>query len=263
MKVVILTSSLHGTAAHHLPFLLKESGIKITMVIYSEGLVKNKKKWYLAKLNKIVQIGFLGALNGRQIRKWYTSNLKQYAQIENLQSICQRADIPFYKTSTINSEETIALFNRAQADIGISLGNGYISQKIFNIPKHGMLNIHHALLPQYQNAQSIIWSIYNEEKETGFTIHKINRYIDKGEIVLQEKMPILIRDTLADTVTYNYVNLLNQSALALVKLLMNFEMYFQKAYPQGNGKSYTTPSYWQFWKMNKIFDKLKNAVIIK
>jgi methionyl-tRNA formyltransferase len=258
IKVLILTSSLNGTAAHHLPFLLASEAIDIVMVIYNDGAANNAKSKYRLKLKKLIKIGIFGALNGIKMRKWYQEDLNKYLSIRNLEKICLENNIQFNRTHAINCAQTKQWMTEAKADIGISLGNGYIAKSVFCIPKHGMINIHHELLPAYQNAQSVIWQIYNGSKETGYTIHKIDRHIDTGEILFQEKVPILFNETLAVTVTSTYASVLEHSAKGLVKVLASFDLYFKNAYSQGIGHSYTTPTLNQYKKIKQQFYRLKN-----
>ena len=257
MKVIILTTSVYGTTGHHLPALYAASGIEVAMVVVSEGLVSNRKKQYLKRIKKILKIGLRGALNGVKMRKWYNEDIKKYTTIENAEEFCKRHHIPFKRVPSTNSDDTVSLFQEANADVGLSLGHGYISKKVFSIPKYGMLNIHHEVLPEYQNAQSIIWQLYNGSAETGYTIHKIDRHIDTGEVLLQEKIPIVFKGTLEDTVAYNYARLFDASVVGLIKVLQNFQQFFSNAKRQGKGTSYTTPSYSQFSKMEAQFKKLK------
>ena len=257
MKVIILSTSAYGTTGHHLPALHACKDVEIAMVVVSEGQIRNRKNQYLRRIKKILKIGLRGAMNGVKMRKWYNEDVSKYTKIENAEEYCAKHNIPFRKVPYTNSDETVKLFKEANADVGLSLGNGYISGKVFRVPKFGMLNIHHEVLPQYQNAQSIIWQIYNGSAETGYTIHKIDKHIDTGEILLQEKLPIVFRDTLEDTVAFNYARLFDASAVGLVRVLQHFDQYYSVAKPQGAGTSYTTPSYRQFRVIEKQFNKLK------
>ncbi len=229
------------------------------MVVFNENKVQNPRKKALLKLKKTLKVGLLGALNGIRMRKWYSNDLSKYITIENIEQKCLHEQIVFKKIETINSESTVDLFKTANADLAISLGNGYIPKKIFSIPKYGMINIHHELLPEYQNAQSIIWQIFNKSPNTGFTIHKIDKHIDTGEIILQEVVSIEMRDSLADTVTYTFVKLLKQSAIGLIKVLENFDLYFSNGTKQGIATTYTTPTIWQYLVMCKNFLKLRKS----
>ncbi len=159
MNIIVLTSSRYGTAAHHLPYLINSKSCEISMVILNEGIIFNKNKYYKSKIRKIIKIGLLGALNGIRMRKWFNQDIAEYKKIEELEEICRNNNIPFFTTPNINSQFTLDLFKKANADLGLSLGNGYIGQKIFSLPRYGMINIHHEILPAYQNAQSIIWQL--------------------------------------------------------------------------------------------------------
>lgn len=257
MKAIILTTSEYGTAGHHLPVLFGCRDIEIVMVIVSQGRNPNQKNRYLRMIKKVLKIGLFGALNGIKMRRWYSRDVSKYCDIKNAREFCSSHGIPFKNVPHTNSEETQQLFKESGAEVGLSLGNGYISRKVFSIPRYGMLNVHHEILPQYQNAQSIIWQLYNGSRETGYTIHKIDQAIDTGEIVLQEKMPIIFRETLADTVAYNYARLFDASAHGFVRIFSNFNQYFYGAKPQGQGGHYTTPSLTGFLRIKRQFQKLK------
>lgn len=47
------------------------------------------------------------------------------------------------------------------------------------------VNVHPSLLPLYRGPTPIEWCVYNNEKFTGWTLHKINEKIDDGEILFQ------------------------------------------------------------------------------
>lgn len=258
MKVLILTSSLYGTAAHHLPLILESKTCDVVVVIYNRGVIANKRRHYVRKLKKIIKIGALGAINGIRMRKWFEGNDRNYLSVRKLDEICVEHEIPFHVVDSINCEETRALFRKSNADLGISLGNGYIARNVFSIPQYGMINIHHEKLPEYQNAQPVLWQLFNGSTNSGYTIHKIDSRIDTGEILLARDVPIIFGKTLADTVARTCAELLKQSASGLVTVLQHFEELYQNAKPQGSGRSYTTPSIWQFVKIYRNYKRLRN-----
>jgi len=51
-----------------------------------------------------------------------------------------------------------------------------------------IINYHDALLPSYPGRNAVTWAIFNNEKETGITWHKVNADIDTGDIIAQEKI---------------------------------------------------------------------------
>lgn len=259
IEVIILTSSTTGSVSVQLAELVKSEKIKVNAVVLSQGQITNKKKYYQTKVNKIFKIGVFGALNGVRMRKWYSTGVSQYLKPSSINDLCDLHHIPLHITPSINCAQTINYFKDARADVGLSLGNGYIGSKIFSIPKFGMINIHHEELPAYRNAQSIIWQLYNNSGNTGYTIHKIDKHIDTGEILFQEIIPITFKESLANTVSYNYAELWKKSSKGLVKVLEDFETYFNGSTPHGQGSSYTTPSLKQYLRILNNFKKMKNA----
>jgi methionyl-tRNA formyltransferase len=258
MDVIILTSSNSGSASVHLQELIKSNFINVKMVVLSEGQVTKTNNFYKKKLSKLIKIGFLGAINGVRMRKWYSEDTDQYTNTKLLQEICSENNIILKKSISINCKQTIDLFKESKAELGVSLGNGYISSRVFSIPRLGMVNVHHEELPKYQNAQSIIWQLYNKSPFMGYTIHRIDKKIDTGEILYKEKKPIIFKHTLADTVSYNYAHLLSCSAIGLLKVLEDYQFYYDKRESQESGKVYTTPTIFQFLKIVKNFKNFKN-----
>jgi methionyl-tRNA formyltransferase len=171
--------------------------------------------------------------------------------------LCKRLDIPYQETPFIGHPDTVKLFREANADLGISLGNPYIPTKVFSVPRFGMINIHGEILPQFQNAQSVIWQIYEGSKMTGYTIHKIDNRIDTGDILLQESFPIPLRDTLEQTVREGVDEILRKAGQGLAVVVNDFHALESGAKPQGKGKSYTTPSFTQFREMVRKFNLIK------
>ena len=64
--------------------------------------------------------------------------------------------------------------------------------------KHGALNMHGSLLPQYRGRVPVNWAVINGEIETGATLHYMTEKPDAGDIVDQQAVPILPDDTAFD-----------------------------------------------------------------
>ena len=65
-----------------------------------------------------------------------------------------------------------------------------LPEYIYNLPLFGTINIHPSLLPRYRGPNPWFWIYYNMELYSGITIHKINKYADQGDILLQASFPI-------------------------------------------------------------------------
>ena len=258
MRLVILTSSRHGTASECIPLLSESASCTIAQVIICGGLPGSRARRLRQKLQKTLRIGLLGALNGMRMRHWYAS-----PGSADVGEICERLGIPVVVTDVMGSEHMVALMIEARADLGLSLGNSYIPQRIFDIPRHGMINVHGERLPEYQNAQSVIWPIYNMETTTGISVHQIDRGIDTGAILYKEEFPIVFCERLEDTVRTTLARSRERLPAAVRHVCENFERLKREAVAQAQGRRYTTPTIWQFLRMQKnnriLFNRRKAA----
>ena len=256
MRVLILTSKRKGTASRCLPILHKNSAFKVVGVICAQGAGGNRVAQVRRKVRKILKIGLLGALNGIRMRKWYQG----FA--EDIEDVCQNCDVPFYEVSSLNGDETVALFERLRPQLGVSLGNGFISPRIFTLPELGMINMHSEILPAYQNAQSIIWPIFKNDPYTGFTVHEIVREIDAGKILYQKKIPITFCSCIEDTVRTTKAMVDAEIPAGVAYVCEHIVELKARARPQTGGARYTTPSIFQFVRMvlnNRKFYQLRSC----
>lgn len=257
MRVTVVSSTERGFASYCLPALVGAPGVEVASVVFSEGHVQKRwlRRW--RKLQKIIRIGPLGALNGRRMRAWF--DLSERLGLEPIGPLASRLGVSFERTPSLFAPRAVELVRTAGADLGLSLGNGYIPERVFAGPRHGMINVHHEMLPQFQGAQSVIWQLYHGSRRTGFTIHRIDRHIDTGEILMQEELDIRFGATLEETVRETYVELWQRSRAALVTLLQDYENFAAMGRPQGSGRTFTTPSYMQFRRILRAHTELKGT----
>jgi methionyl-tRNA formyltransferase len=255
LKVVILTSFENPTLSKFLDlYSRKEENRKfeIVGVIRAQQTIQKTKKFYFKKFQKVLKIGILGTLNGIRMRKWY-----QLPSAPPIQMQCQKFNIPYHEVSSINHQDTASLITKIKPDLGVSMGNSYIAKRIFSIPQEGFINIHGEILPAYQNAQSVIWQLYNASKETGYTIHEVDNKIDHGAILLQEKYDIEFSAKLSATVNNTIQRTSEKSNDGLFRLLSDFQAFMANKQFQKGGNAYTTPSIWQFLKIVFNHSKLR------
>jgi len=80
---------------------------------------------------------------------------------------------------------------------------GYLSiltPKLISRYARRIINIHPALLPKYGGKDKYGLNVHKAvieagEKESGATVHYVDEGIDTGEIIMQEKVPVLPDDT--------------------------------------------------------------------
>ena len=66
----------------------------------------------------------------------------------------------------------------------------FLSEKLLAVPPLGAVNIHGSLLPAYRGAAPINAAVINGERESGVTIMYLDKGMDSGDMILQEKVAI-------------------------------------------------------------------------
>lgn len=134
----------------------------------------------------------------------HASAVKQYAQ---------SADLPVLQPAKLKDTAFHEQLNSYQPDLQIVVAFRMLPVAVWDMPPMGTINVHASLLPQYRGAAPINWAIINGETETGVTTFKLKHEIDTGDILLQEKLPILPGDNIGSL----YEKLMNKGAALLVK----------------------------------------------
>ena len=254
MRVVVLTSFRRGIASLCLPLLFEHPDIEVTKVVYCLGHYKNRWRKSRRDIKKIAKIGPLGALVGYRMRGWEAEG----AQTEDVLDLADRYGIPTATSPRTNADETVQAIASANADLGLSLGNAIIFPKVFKVPRYGMINMHGELLPEFQGAASVIWSVYEGRTETGFTIHQVDRHIDTGPILYQKRFPIEFHPTLEETTIATRRRFPGEIPTAIADVAANYLRHRDEGVVQTGGRSYTTPTLQEFRRM-----KTQNARLYK
>ena len=118
-------------------------------------------------------------------QKIHQSPVKEYAVAQN---------IPVLQPTNLKSETFLEELRRYQANLQIIVAFRMLPEVVWAMPELGTFNIHASLLPQYRGAAPINWAIINGEKETGVTSFFLKHEIDTGDLLFQERMPILEED---------------------------------------------------------------------
>ncbi len=117
------------------------------------------------------------------------SEVKQYSLENNLKIL---------QPVKLKDENFLNELKFLQPDLIIIVAFRVLPSVIFDIPKHGIFNLHGSLLPKYRGAAPINWAIINGDKETGVTTFFLKEKVDTGNIILQEKIDIGENDTFGE-----------------------------------------------------------------
>ena len=127
--------------------------------------------------------------NGYPISEVYTqppqkSHRGQRINKSPIQGIAETLNLEFRTPKSLkNNNEEFEYFKKIDADLAIVVAYGQIIPKEFlTLTKKGFINIHASILPNWRGAAPIQRSIMNLDKETGFSIMKIEEQLDTGPV---------------------------------------------------------------------------------
>ncbi|MBQ3709474.1 MAG: methionyl-tRNA formyltransferase [Bacteroidales bacterium] len=98
--------------------------------------------------------------------------------------------LPLLQPEKLRDPEFLCDLEAFHADLFVVVAFRMLPEVVWKMPPMGTFNLHASLLPQYRGAAPINHAIINGETETGLTTFFLNEEIDKGEVIMREKVAI-------------------------------------------------------------------------
>ena len=112
-----------------------------------------------------------------------------------VKEIALRENLPVLQPARARDEQFLQQLRALQPDlIAVAAYGQILPPAILELPRFGCLNVHTSLLPKYRGASPIQRAVLNGDSESGVTIMKMDAGMDTGDILTQEKTPILPED---------------------------------------------------------------------
>lgn len=108
-----------------------------------------------------------------------------------VRSLTEKNGIELIDTISVNSSDYIARIRALDIDVIVSIAAPQVFRgELINSATHGCVNSHSSLLPENRGMMPIFWGMYKGDEYVGVTIHYINKDLDKGDIIRQEKVRV-------------------------------------------------------------------------
>ena len=111
-------------------------------------------------------------------------------QYSDVKKTALEYNLPLLQPEKLKSPEFLEQLASYQANLFIVVAFRMLPAVVWQMPELGTFNLHASLLPQYRGAAPINFAIINGETETGLTTFFLNEEIDKGAIIMREKVAI-------------------------------------------------------------------------
>ncbi|MBO7288086.1 MAG: methionyl-tRNA formyltransferase [Bacteroidales bacterium] len=135
-------------------------------------------------------------------------------------------NLPILQPVSLKSPEFIEELSSYKADLFIVVAFRMLPEVVWSMPPMGTFNLHASLLPQYRGAAPINHAIINGEKETGLTTFLLDKEIDTGEIIMQEKV-VIEDDETAGTLHDKLMYLGNKVVVETIKMIEEGKVHSQ------------------------------------
>ena len=120
-------------------------------------------------------------------RRTIGSKLNNNSRIPKIYDL-KSSKFPFYFVDSHNSKKAEALYKSLEIGCLFNAGSPRkISQKVLDLMKFGVLNVHPGILPIYRGCSCVEWAILNDD-QIGNTAHLMDAGYDTGPIISIEKL---------------------------------------------------------------------------
>ena len=142
--------------------------------------------------------------------------------------LAEKSKVKIISSNILTNTETIELLKGLDPDIFVVVDYGVIlSQEILDIPHKICINLHPSLLPKYRGASPITQVILNGDVLTANTVIKMNKKMDAGDIVLQDRFEVKPHETALEL--FERASILGaDTVLRSIKIIANGENNFIK-----------------------------------
>ena len=118
---------------------------------------------------------------------------------ERVADVAAKYGIEWIAPDETNARDVVAKIAALKPDFLFSFYyRRMLGPALLAVPSRGALNMHGSLLPKYRGRAPVNWAVLNGETETGATLHYMTAKPDAGDIVAQERVPILPDETAKD-----------------------------------------------------------------
>ncbi len=175
------------------------------MVIERPPLPLTRQEKYKRRRRLVQRHGLVRTLN-KLLCNWFRARFLAHSEANTIREhffpggapVTYVRRVPTPVVGNINDAACVEFIRRQAPDVLAVCGTSVIRPEVFSLAPKGAVNIHTGITPEYRSADPIFWALYQGEPEkVGVTIHFVDRGVDTGPIIHQERVPVYAGDSLA------------------------------------------------------------------
>jgi methionyl-tRNA formyltransferase len=195
MKLVVITQEDRFVIPQNIEKILGLEGVEVALIatIDDRSSLENRKVFFSRGLG-LGQSWRLG-------RRWLAARLansvdglfgyRLLSRKRSINAVAKKHRIPFAKVGNPNQPAFLTQLRQLSPDLIVSLSAPCIFRpELLGLPPHGCINLHCSPLPRFAGVFPGFWALYQNQRETGATVHYMDTKIDNGLILGQVMVPI-------------------------------------------------------------------------
>ncbi|MBI2265764.1 MAG: hypothetical protein HYU64_11405 [Armatimonadetes bacterium] len=159
-----------------------------------EKLVNLEILWLLLESAGFIRNGWIG-LWQRTLK--HLGLIGTMLDRRSIEGMARKYRIPVLHIQDPNSPDFIRRLREMSPDLIINQSELFLREGILSVPRLGIVNRHASLLPRFRGRLGSFRSHAQTPPEYGITIHFVEKELDAGPIILQERLEIDPRSSYA------------------------------------------------------------------
>ncbi len=172
--------------------------------------------------------------------------------------------LPLYGIKRVKAQETARILRSLAPSIAIvACFPRLIPPSLLNVPRHGFLNVHPSMLPEYRGPAPLFWQFRAGEPRTGITVHWMDGEFDTGAIAAQRIVPLPDGITESDA-TQVMARAGGRILVDVMQHIANGELPYRKQPPGGSYQPWPHVDDFAIsteWAARRIFNFMHAAVV--
>jgi UDP-4-amino-4-deoxy-L-arabinose formyltransferase/UDP-glucuronic acid dehydrogenase (UDP-4-keto-hexauronic acid decarboxylating) len=110
---------------------------------------------------------------------------------DDFRRLAKKLDVPFFLSKGTLIPKHVQMLRDCRADVAISVNwLTLLPQEVLDLFPLGVINAHAGDLPRYRGNACPNWAILKGEPEVVVCLHRMEKYLDSGEVYLRHRIPI-------------------------------------------------------------------------
>lgn len=107
--------------------------------------------------------------------------------------LCKKNKIAYFAAQHNDYLKISKIIQKKKINLGIISGARILKSEIIELFKFGIINFHPGKIPETSGLDSFYWAI-KKKVAPHVTAHFIDKYVDKGKVILEKKIKVLKKD---------------------------------------------------------------------